>query len=179
MNENVLVADARAKIEAPAICLLVVATLGILLALFNGATTLVQLLAGAEISRMDPAQYPEEARELVEQFQQFEELLGSPLALAGWLLSSMFHVLYCSFLVVAAVQMLRLRSYVLCKVGSVLAIIPCLGPPCCCCAFFPLGIWALVVLGRPEVQQAFLGQGLATGPVPSPLQGPYGPQGTA
>jgi len=39
-------------------------------------------------------------------------------------------------------------------VASILAMVPCISP--CCLLGIPIGIWALVVLMKPEVQQAFV-----------------------
>jgi serine/threonine protein kinase len=56
-------------------------------------------------------------------------------------------------LIAGAVQMLRLRGYVLAAAAAIVAMVPwspawLLGLPC--------GIWACIVLGRPEVAQALL-----------------------
>jgi hypothetical protein len=50
----------------------------------------------------------------------------------------------------AAIQMLRTRAYGLCLTGSILSLINC----GCLCGF-PFGIWALVVLLRADVRDAF------------------------
>jgi len=51
-----------------------------------------------------------------------------------------------------ALQMLKLRSYGWSLAASILALIPCTSP--CCVVGLPIGIWALVVLSRPEVKAA-------------------------
>ena len=53
----------------------------------------------------------------------------------------------------AGVKMRRLESYGLCMTASILAMIPCLS--CCFLAGLPVGIWALVVLSKPEVKDFF------------------------
>jgi hypothetical protein len=68
-----------------------------------------------------------------------------------------------SVMVAGAVQMMRGRSYLLCVVAALLAVVPCspawlLG--------LPVGIWALLVLGQPEVMAAFLDK--RRGAVPGP-----------
>ncbi len=52
----------------------------------------------------------------------------------------------------AGYNMLRLRSYWLSMAGSI-AIMP--GAFMCCMAGFPIGIWSLMVLLKPEVSSAF------------------------
>jgi len=70
-------------------------------------------------------------------------------------------------LIVGAVQMLRLRSYRLCLVAALVAVLPwspawLLG--------LTVGIWAVIVLGRRDVMLAFLGDsdGPASGPPHEP-----------
>ena len=50
-------------------------------------------------------------------------------------------------------QMKRLQNYGLAMAASIVAMIPCISP--CCLLGLPLGIWALVVLSKPEVKNAF------------------------
>ncbi|MCS7089487.1 MAG: DUF4339 domain-containing protein [Verrucomicrobiota bacterium] len=52
-----------------------------------------------------------------------------------------------------AVEMMKLRSFGWAMAASILAIVPCTSP--CCLLGVPIGIWALMVLYRPEVQVAF------------------------
>jgi len=73
---------------------------------------------------------------------KFVSLLALPVALGA------------GFVLVAAVRMFRLRSYLMAVMASALALIPwspgwILG--------LPFGIWALIVLSKPEVMAAFLG----------------------
>ena len=51
------------------------------------------------------------------------------------------------------IQMRRCRSYGLCMTAAILAMIPCTFP--CCLLGLPIGIWALVVLSKPEVKLQF------------------------
>ncbi len=50
-------------------------------------------------------------------------------------------------------KMKKLESYGLAMAASIIAMIPCLSP--CCLIGLPIGIWALVVLSKPEVKSAF------------------------
>ena len=52
-------------------------------------------------------------------------------------------------------QMKSMRQWTLAVVASVVTMLPCLGP--CCGLGLPVGIWALVVLLKPEVKAAFTG----------------------
>jgi hypothetical protein len=57
------------------------------------------------------------------------------------------------FVLMAAIQMARRRTYGLAMAGSILAMVN-IGNACCCLGL-PFGIWALVVLARPDVRAAF------------------------
>jgi serine/threonine protein kinase len=76
------------------------------------------------------------------------------------------------FMMAGALQMLWRRSYLLSVAGALLALVPwspawLIGLPC--------GIWALVVLGRPEVVAAFLDRRRGVIPAPPPAPAPTGP----
>ena len=58
-----------------------------------------------------------------------------------------------SLILFSAIKMKGLRNYSLALTGAILAVIPCISP--CYFLGIPFGIWALVVLMRPEVRQAF------------------------
>jgi len=73
--------------------------------------------------------------------------LGASLAVALALLFVAGLILF------AGMQMSRLRSRELCPVASVLAMIPCTSP--CCPVGIAMGLWALLVLNRPDVRAAF------------------------
>jgi hypothetical protein len=52
-----------------------------------------------------------------------------------------------------AIKMMYFKSLGWARLGAILAVIPCIGP-----GYFlgiPFGIWALVILGRPEVYNMF------------------------
>jgi hypothetical protein len=75
-------------------------------------------------------------------------------------------------LVASAVQMRRLRSYRLCLVAALVAVLP--WSPA-----WPLGlavgVWAVVILGRRDVMLAFLGEGEGTGSGSNRDAGSHGP----
>jgi len=78
--------------------------------------------------------------------------------------------------VLGAVKMLRLKSYGLAVAGSILAMLPCtLGFP----VGLVMGIWALVVLRRPEVQRTFAAAPAKSKPAPGISAPPPPPQAAA
>ena len=52
-----------------------------------------------------------------------------------------------------AIQMRKLENLSLARMSAIISVIPCCGP--CYLIGIPFGIWALVVLGKPEVKSAF------------------------
>ena len=54
---------------------------------------------------------------------------------------------------VGALKMKKLQSHGFAMTASVIAMLPCVSP--CCLIGLPIGIWALVVLNKPEVKAAF------------------------
>ena len=58
-----------------------------------------------------------------------------------------------AFILFGALKMKKLESYGLAMAASIIAMIPCFSP--CCLLGLPIGIWAVVVLSKPEVKSAF------------------------
>jgi hypothetical protein len=52
-----------------------------------------------------------------------------------------------------AIQMRQLKNWGLSMAASIIALLPCIS--CGCCIGLPVGIWALVILNKPEVKAAF------------------------
>jgi len=52
-----------------------------------------------------------------------------------------------------AMKMKKLESYNFALAGTIIAMVPCISP--CCLVGLPIGIWALVILMKPEVKSAF------------------------
>ena len=58
-------------------------------------------------------------------------------------------------ILVGALKMKNLQSHSWAMTSSILAMIPCISP--CCLVGLPIGIWALVVIMKPEVKSAYFG----------------------
>lgn len=67
--------------------------------------------------------------------------------------SAFVGLIIAAFIIYAALKMKDLKQWGLAVAASVLAMIPCISP--CCLIGLPIGIWALVVLMKPEVKEAF------------------------
>jgi hypothetical protein len=75
------------------------------------------------------------------------ELIGMFMSLAIWILMNLA-------IAVGAVSMIRLRNYRSAYTAAILSVIPVCSP--CLLLGIPFGIWAIVVLNRPEVKQRFV-----------------------
>ena len=130
--------SAAAQIKGPAIALIVTASLGILYYLFSGVVTLA---GGALFHREMPANIPPELR-------AFFEGMRGPLAACINLGVAVLD----TFVLFGAIKMLRLQSYGFAMAACIVAMLPC---QCCCVSGLPFGIWALVVMSKPEVKSQF------------------------
>ncbi len=127
-------ADAAERVKGPAIGLIVVAVLGALLQV----TSLILHMAGPSI--LANSRMPNQAWA-----NMFSGTIGVVLGVIGLLVSGVIFF--------GAMKMKNLESYGLAMTASIIAMIPCFSP--CCLLGLPIGIWALVVLSKPEVKSAF------------------------
>ena len=56
-------------------------------------------------------------------------------------------------ILMGALKMKKLESFGFSMAAAILAALPCISP--CCLVGLPIGIWAVVVLNKPEVKSAF------------------------
>ncbi|HTF57927.1 MAG TPA: hypothetical protein VK661_11910 [Planctomycetota bacterium] len=126
--------DPREAVKLPAMMLMVAAGIGaawcILMLLLN--------ILGAGLSAMADEGHGKVLNMLSGGLGIVINLVG--LALAG-------------FIVYGAVQMKNLQNHTMALMASIISLVPCLSP--CCVVGLPVGIWALVVLSKPEVKAAF------------------------
>jgi hypothetical protein len=122
------------KVNGPATGLIVVAILGVVLQIVS----LIFNLAGASI--LSNARMPNQAWA-----NMFSGTIGA--------VSSIIVILLSGVILFGGIKMKKLESYGLAMAASILAMIPCFSP--CCLLGLPIGIWAVVVLAKPEVKSAF------------------------
>lgn len=125
----------RDQISGPAIGLLVTGIIGAVFSLVG----FISLAVGTSLNHFWIEEFPE----YVEKFYERSFALGS----------SLLEVLIAAFIVYAALKMKELQQWGFAVAASILAMLPCISP--CCVIGLPIGIWALVVLMRPEVKSAF------------------------
>ncbi|MBI5387574.1 MAG: DUF4339 domain-containing protein [Verrucomicrobia bacterium] len=129
--------DPQSQIKTPAVCLLITGILGCLLA----AAGIVMNALGATMGSMGHRGGGEAERVLNMVFGG----LG--------VVQSIIHVGVAGVIIFGALKMQNLVNYRLAMATSILALAPCISP--CCLLGMPFGIWALVVLNKPEVKAAF------------------------
>lgn len=122
------------RVQGPAIGLMVVAVVGALVQV----ASLILHVAGSSI--LAHGQMPNQAWA-----NMFSGTIGVVAAVIGLLVSGVIFL--------GAMKMKSLESYGLAMAASIIAMIPCFSP--CCLLGLPIGIWALVVLSKPEVKSAF------------------------
>lgn len=129
------------QVRAVAIAVMITGGLGILLSLVG----LVMHFAGFNRDQPIPPGFPPEYRDMFESYIRFNQQFG-------WVFSAL--TLVTSFLTLfGGIRLISLRSYGLVLTGVILGMVPCFSG--CCCVGLPIGIWALVVLLKPEVKSQF------------------------
>lgn len=132
--------NAGQQVQGPSIGLIVTAVIGILFAVWNLLSTLLGIgLSMPNLSEL--GEYGPAAR--------YWGYAWGGLGAVG----AIIKLGVSGFIIWAALQMKELRQWTLAVVASILAMVPCFGP--CCLIGIPIGIWALVVLMKPEVKAAF------------------------
>ena|SRR5438093_207040 len=129
--------NAAPVVQAPGIFLMVVGALGCMLNLLN----LLSHLLGWALVQTQSTGNPE--------LDRMMQLMSGSFGLAFHALLLGLNVLVIS----GGWRMIQLKNYGLCIAAAVVAVVPCLSP--CCCLGIPPGIWALIVLSRPEVKAVF------------------------
>jgi len=128
--------NAKDALNLPSVLLLVSGGLGVLMRLAG--------LVGGGGSRQMMGQFANDPR-----FAQLASLSSGPANIIGNLLG----IALSAFVIFGALKMRNLQGHSLALGAAVVSIIPCSG---CCCIGLPVGIWALVLLLKPEVKSQFV-----------------------
>lgn len=137
-------AQALDMVSGPAIGLMIASILGILTAIFGMLSGLLGFNNAAELDKL--SQLPGQNQQFI---QMIQSMSNGPLTI----IQNIVGMALAGFILFGAIKMKRLESYGLCMAASILAVIPCCSP--CCCVSIPIGIWALIVLNKPEVKPFF------------------------
>jgi predicted Zn finger-like uncharacterized protein len=146
VEPDAAVDQVAAAIKLPGTFLLLVGSLGLIVNAFDFLRNVI----GGEAR----------AQEAVQQLQEVYQRLGMQvepgMVATAWKLALVLQaiiVLVGLLTVSGALRMLQLRNYGLALTASILAMLNF--GNCCCVLGIPFGIWALIVLLRPEVRAAF------------------------
>jgi hypothetical protein len=130
--------DALQMVQGPAIGLMVTAGLGLVMC----ALGIVMNLAGVTMGAMGGQQQSQDVPAWV-------NMMSGGLGIVSSLLGIIMSVV----ILLGALKMKKLENYTFAIIATVIAMVPCISP--CCFVGLPIGIWALVVLNKPEVKGAF------------------------
>lgn len=136
MNEQGSPASVAERLKVPGILLIV---LGVLTDL-GGVWQVVSNALGIHL----PGQ---EVPPGMEGFMKFMETFG--------IVFGVLNLISGVVLVLGGLSLMRQKSYGLAMTGAIVAMVP--GFSCCCLFSLPVGIWALMLLLKPEVKAAFQG----------------------
>ena len=130
------------KIKSPAIAMILLAIINIVLSLWNAARLIF---------------FPPNIGEVLAKYPQFQDpqmqhifqLIYGPIGIG----SAIFTLITGVVILFGALKMRKLENYVFAFTAMILAMLPCVSA--CCILGLPFGIWALVVLNKPEVKSQF------------------------
>lgn len=136
---------ARRLLQGPSLALLLMGTVGLVITLsgFVARDWLVDVLLRATSTL--PAAVPPE------QLGLWKTELSRNLGLRDYV-RGLAGVVINGVMIAGALSMRRLENRTLALAAATFALIPC---QCCCCVSIPFGVWALLMLNRPEVKQSF------------------------
>lgn len=137
MNMGMGSAVAESKVQGPAIGLIIIGILGIL----SAAASVIVSLSGSALQQLANTGNADLDRVL-------HMTSSVPMAIGSNLIGFAIYIA----ILLGALKMKKLNSYGFAMTSAILAMLPC---SCACCIGLPIGIWALVVLGKPEVKSAF------------------------
>lgn len=142
--------DVRSMVSGPAIGLLIGGILNLLAAIYGAINGAFTLFMGDKMLQNNPAfqQMQEQNGPEMPDMQMAMQVSGG-LYLAGGVIG----VIVAAFIIRGALNMKNLKNHGSAMLAAILSVIP--GLSCCCIVSIPLGIWALVVLNKPEVRSAF------------------------
>jgi hypothetical protein len=134
------------RIKAPAVALIVTAILNLLFGFWGLLKTTV---FKPNLQELDSQLQMLNNPQLQDMFQKWMHMAYGPLGFASNLLGLGLSVL----ILIGALKMRSLRSYEFSMTAAIVAMLPCVTS--CCLIGLPFGIWALVVMSRPEVKSQF------------------------
>ncbi len=129
--------SAHSLVRAPAIALIIVASIALVFGIL-GLLGDVVLIASGAIAEL-------EARN--------EGPISKETTVAVRVIWGILLLVASSFVLYGAILMKNLKSHGVAKAAAIVAMVPLVGP--CCLLGIPFGVWALITLEKPEVRNAF------------------------
>jgi hypothetical protein len=129
--------DALQQVQGPATGLIVTAALGFLAAIAGLLMNIFGVTMGAA------------GMQGSEEMPQWVNMMSGGLGIVQSILAMGMSVL----ILLGALKMKKLENYTFSIIATIVAMVPCISP--CCLVGLPIGIWALVVLNKPEVKSSF------------------------
>lgn len=142
---------AKEKMKTPAVLLLVVGIIGGLMALMNIPSLFTLDAQFKQVEEQwdnDPNLKPEQKKEMKQMLADFKDPIKVMIPI-----SILFGLLTSGITVLGAIKIMNLKSRGLGVLASVVSMVPILSG--CCCLGLPVGIWVLIVMGKPEVKAGF------------------------
>lgn len=130
-------ASGTQSVQVPGVLLIVAGVLG---AMANSLNLLSHVLGWAFLQTQSSGNA---------ELDNFVQIMSGSLGLLFYAFALGLNIL----VILGGWRMTRLKNYGLCVAAAIVAVVPCLSP--CCCLGIPPGIWALIVLSKPEVKAAF------------------------
>jgi hypothetical protein len=130
--------DVLNKLKAPAICLIVIGAL-------NGLISILTILGGVARFAGIGGRESLPTRDA--------ERIGFYVGTFASYGSGLLALIVAPLIIYGAIQMMKGKKYGLAKASAILAIIPFTS--CCFLIGIPIGIWALIVLSKPDVKAFF------------------------
>ena len=133
--------SARDALNVPSILLIITGAITVLLGLMGLVSP-----SGGNLASMMNGGDPNVAR----QMEQFKPMMDAAQRFGP--ISSIIGIGLGAFVIYGALQMRQAKGFGLSMGAAIAAMIPCFG---CYCLGIPVGVWALVVMNKPEVKAQF------------------------
>jgi hypothetical protein len=137
---------ASGKVAVPAIGLIVSASISILAAIWN----LIRLPAAAAQIQQYESMFQDNP-----QMEQFIQTMGRFATGPFGYGTAILQIIIAVLILVGAIKMKALRSYEFAYAAAILSVIPCISPCCGWILGLIFGIWAMIVLAKPNVKSQF------------------------
>jgi hypothetical protein len=139
---------AAQKIKAPAIGLIVSACISLIMSIWGLFKLLFSSVNIDQINAQLAALNNPQLQDMIGRMLHF---FYGPFGIAN----QIFQLIISALILTGAIKMLNMRSYQFAFAAAILSVFPCITPCCGWLLALIFGIWAMVVLSKPEVKSRF------------------------